>query len=297
VKNHAPKASFLPWLLLIAIGLIWGTSFILIKKGLQVFSPGELGALRITMAFLALSPVALVNLRKLPRQKIPLLFLLGMVGSFVPAFLFAIAQTRLDSAITGVINAITPIFVALIGLVFFQQKIKTTNAAGIAMGFIGTVVLLLGGAGFDISGVNYYALFVVAATLMYGTNVNLIKQYTPNIKALHITAVSLFLTSPFCLFYLFGMTGFLDKVSTDWVFWRAFLFVSILGVVGTAGALILFNKLIQISSTVFASSVTYLIPLVAIVWGVVDGESINVYQYLGMAVVLCGVWLANKKGR
>ena len=281
------------WIMLISIALIWGTSFILIKKSLFVFSPGELGALRITMAFLSLAPVAISNLPKLPKAKLPVLFILGMNGSFFPAFLFAIAQTKLDSSITGVINAITPIFVVIIGLIFFQQKAKFINTVGIIIGFAGTTVLLLGASGFDLSRVNYYAFYVVLATVMYGTNINLIKRYMPNISALNITAISMYLTSPFCLVYLFGYSDFTNKMNAPG-FWEAFSYVSILGIVGTAGALVLFNRLIQISSPLFASSVTYLIPLVAIVWGVMDGEQINTYQFMGMGIVLGGVWLANR---
>ncbi|MFY0651532.1 MAG: DMT family transporter [Cyclobacteriaceae bacterium] len=293
VRNSS--ANTLAWILLISISAIWGSSFILIKRGLLIFSAGELGALRISMAFLTLAPVAIKKIPRISTSKLPVLFVLGMNGSFIPAFLFAIAQTSLDSAITGVINALTPIFVILIGFIFFHIKVKSINILGIFIGFSGIVLLLLGASGFDISGVNYYAFFIVMATIMYGINVNLIKQYTPDIKALDITAISLFLTSPFCLFYLFGFTEIVAKASWESQFVWAFTYVTILGVIGTAGALVLFNRLVQISSPLFASSVTYLIPLVAIMWGIMDGEIINFYQYVGMGIALVGVWLANKK--
>lgn len=283
------------WLILITIALIWGSSFILIKKGLAVFSPGELGALRITMAFLALLPVAIKHIRTIDRSKLPVLFVLGFAGSLLPAFLFAIAETQLDSSLTGVINALTPIFVILISLIFFKQKIKLFNALGIAVGFAGTVFMLLGGSGFDLSKFNYYALYVVAATIFYGVNVNLIKEYLPNIKALQVTAISLFLSSPFCLGYLLFFTGFVDKIGVTDGFWLAFFYVSLLGVFGTAVALVFFNKLIQISNMIFASSVTYLIPIVAIGWGLIDNEVLNIYQYIGISIVLGGVYIANKK--
>ena len=292
---NTQSGKLLAWIMLVSIALIWGTSFILIKKSLLVFTAGELGALRITMAFLALLPVAIRNIPKLPKGKLPLLFLLGMNGSFIPAFLFAIAQTKINSSIAGAINAITPIFDILIGFLLFRDKVKWMNVVGILFGFFGTVILLLGASHFNLSGINYYALFVVLATLLYGTNINLIKQYTPDMRAIDITAISLFLTSPFCFLYLFGFTDFVGKISIESEFLIGFSYVAVLGVVGTAGALILFNRLIQISSPVFASSVTYLIPLVAIAWGLLDGEQLNFYQYIGMGVVLGGVWLANKK--
>ena len=292
---NKPSQRVIAWLALVLLALIWGSSFILIKKSLVVFSPGELGSLRITMAFLALLPVAVKNIFKIDRSKIPVLFVIGFAGSFLPSFLFAIAETQLNSSITGAINAITPIFVILIGMFFFKHKIKTPNAIGIGIGFFGTTFMLLGATNFDLSTFNYYALYVVAATVMYGINVNLIKEYLPDLKALQITAISLFLSSPFCLGYLFFFTDFTAKIGVVDGFWNAFLLVSLLGIVGTAVALVLFNKIIQISSPLFASSVTYLIPIVAIFWGLIDNEILTLYHYIGIAIILVGVYIANKK--
>lgn len=283
------------WALLISLAMIWGSSFILIKKGLAVFSPEELGAFRIFMAFLAFMPIGLQQVSKIDRKKLPVLFVVGFVGSFLPAFLFAIAQTQLDSSITGVLNSLTPLFVLLIGILFFHQKIKLSNSLGVGLGFLGSAIIMLGGVGFDISGINYYGFFVILATVMYGLNVNLIKFYLPDIKALHITAVALLLTSPICGVYLFLFTEFLSKWNTHPLFWEGFAYISILGVFGTAIALVIFNKLVQIASPIFASSVTYLIPIVAIGWGILDGETIQFEQYLGIAIILSGVYLANKK--
>jgi len=283
------------WLILIVLSLIWGSSFILIKKSLLVFNPDELGSLRITIAFLSLLPVAILNIGKIDKSKIPVLVFIGFSGSLLPSFLFAIAETQLSSSITGAINALTPIFVVLVGIAFFHQKIKPFNAVGIAIGFIGTLIMLLAASGFDQSGFNYYALYVVAATIMYGINVNLIKAYLPNLKAIQITAFSLFLSSPFCVGYLLFFTEFTEKIGMADGYWTAFSFVTILGIVGTAIALILFNKLIQISSPLFASSVTYLIPVVAIFWGLIDQEVLTMYHYMGIGIILGGVYLASRK--
>ncbi len=292
MKNLSTRT--IAWLMLIALALIWGSSFILIKKALVVFSPGALGALRITMAFLALLPMAIKHIAKIERRKLPILFVLGFAGSLIPSFLFAIAETQLKSSLTGVINALTPVFVILIGIIFFHDRIITRKAIGIFIGFSGTIFMLLGASNFDLSEINYYALYVVAATVMYGINVNLIKHYLPNINALHITAVSLFLCSPFCVGYLFFTDIDVTYASAD-NFWSAFAYVSLLGIFGTAIALIIFNKLVQIANPLFASSVTYLIPIVAIGWGLMDGETLNLYQYLGVGIILGGVYIANKK--
>lgn len=289
------SAKFISWSILIFIALIWGSSFILIKKALVVFSPGEVGALRIIMAFLALLPTALYNLRKVDRSKLPVLFVIGFAGSFIPAFLFAAAETELPSSLTGVLNALTPIFVISIGVIFFKQKMTLINGIGILIGFLGTAFLMLGGSGFSLSGIDIHAFYVVLATVMYGINVNLIKYFVPDLKALQITAISLFLSSPVCLFYLFGFTDFLSKVNTVPDFWLGFLYVSTLGVMGTAVALVFFNKLVKTSGTIFASSVTYLIPIVAIAWGLLDGEVLSSPQLLGIAIIIGGVYIANKK--
>ncbi|MEP2025187.1 MAG: DMT family transporter [Reichenbachiella sp.] len=283
------------WLLLILLALIWGSSFILIKKSLLTFSAGEVGTLRMFIAFIGLSPFAIPVLKKIDSKKLPTLFLVGFVGSLLPAILFAIAQTQLESAITGVINAMTPVFVLLIGLVFFHHKIKTVNAIGIAIGFMGCSFIMLGGAYFDLSGVNLYALFVIAATIMYGISVNLIKHFLTDIRSIHITAISFTLVSPISLGYLLIATDFLDKVGTDPQFLSGLAYVSTLALIGTAMALVIFNKLVKTASPIFASSVTYVIPIVAIGWGLIDGELLNVYQIVGIGIVLVGVYLANKK--
>lgn len=295
MSEEQSSPGLLSWALLILLALVWGSSFILIKKSLLTFSAGEVGTLRMFIAFLGLIPFSLPVLRKIERKKLPILFLVGFVGSLLPAILFAIAQTQLESAITGVINSLTPVFVLLIGLIFFHHKIKTVNAVGIAIGFVGCSFIMLGGAYFDLSGVNLYALFVIAATVMYGTSVNLIKHFLTDIRSLHITAVSFTLVSPISLGYLLIATDFLDKVGTDPQFLSGLGYVSTLALIGTAMALVIFNKLVKTASPIFASSVTYVIPIVAIGWGIVDGEVLNIYQIIGIGIVLMGVYLANKK--
>lgn len=295
MSNEQSSPGLISWLLLIVLALVWGSSFILIKKSLLTFTAGEVGTLRMFIAFLGLLPFSLPVIRKIERKKLPVLFVVGLVGSLLPAILFAVAQTRLESAITGVINAMTPVFVLLIGLVFFHHKIKTINIIGIAIGFVGCTFIMLGGAYFDLSGVNLYALFVIAATVMYGTSVNLIKHYLTDIRSLHITAVSFTLVSPISLGYLLTATDFLDKVGTNPEFLSGIAYVTTLALIGTAMALVIFNKLVKTASPIFASSVTYVIPIVAIGWGLFDGEELNIYQIIGIGIVLVGVYLANKK--
>lgn len=288
-KNDRAKA----WLFLILLSLIWGSSFILIKKSLLIYSPVEVGALRIVTAGLFLAPVAVRRLAKLTRSNWRTLLIVGFVGSFGPAFLFALAQTRLQSGLTGVLNALTPLFTILIGSYFFGTKVTGKNATGIAIGFAGTVTLITAGNG--ISGFNFYALFVVLATVMYGSNLNIIKAYLGGLKPLTITSVSLLMVLPLALIILAAYTDFSTKIIYQEGAWPALGYVSLLGVMGTAVALILFNKMVQISTPLFSSSVTYIIPIVAVVWGLADGEQLMLLHVLSMALIIAGVFIANRK--
>ena len=291
MKN--PKV--LPWLMLILLSLIWGSSFILIKKGLLVYSAGEVGAIRILSACLFLVPVSIPRLRKLSTDNVKLLLLIGMVGTFFPAFLFAIGQTRLDSGITGVMNGLTPIFTLVIGALFFSQKFTKGNYWGIALAFIGTVVLLTAGSGGELAEFNYYALFIVLATAMYGTNLNIIKYKLAHLTPLVITSVSILLVGPFAGIYLLTATDFTVKLATAEGSWQALGYIALLGVMSTAIALVIFNKLVQMTTPIFTSTVTYLIPIVALTWGILDGEVLIVGQIIGIAAILLGILITNRK--
>jgi drug/metabolite transporter (DMT)-like permease len=285
----------LEWSMLILLSLIWGSSFILIKRGLEVFSPIELGSLRIASAALFLAPIAIGRFYRIKRRHLALLFILGLMGSLLPAFFFAIAQTKISSSLTGVINALTPLFVLLMGIFFFRQKYVPGKLTGMIIGFAGTAALILGGSSGKFSNINYYALFVVLATIFYGLNLNIIKYYLADLKALTITSVSLLFVGPLAVIVLFGFTPFLDTMQYKEGAWLAFGYVMTLGVVGTALALIIFNNLVQMTTPVFTSSVTYIIPIVAVIWGVLDGEELFLVHYIGMSAILAGVYLVNRK--
>jgi drug/metabolite transporter (DMT)-like permease len=281
--------------LLILLSLIWGTSFILMKKGLLVFSPGELGSIRVAAASIFLLPVAFMKLKELQSRHYLQLFASGLMGIFFPAFLFALAQTRLESSVTGIMNSLTPICTLIIGVLFFQQTFRRQSIIGILIGLIGTVVLILANSGGQIQGVNLYALLVILACLFYATNLNYIKYRIPDLKALTITSVSLMLIGPLALIYLFGFTEFTQKLSGREGAWTAFGFILLLGFMSTSLATILFNKLVKISSPLYTSSVTYLIPVVAVLWGLFDNEQLLAGHIGGMAAIIGGVYLANRK--
>jgi drug/metabolite transporter (DMT)-like permease len=289
-QNNRPKAI----LLLILLSLIWGTSFILIKRGLLIFSPGELGSIRVLAASVFLLPFAFMRLKQLQSHHYPKLLASGLMGVFLPAFLFAAAQTRLESSVTGILNSLTPICTLIIGVTIFNQHFKSKSIFGILLGLAGTVILILANTGGYLGGFNAYALLVIVACILYGLNLNFVKYKITDLRALTITSVSLMMIGPLAAIYLFGFTDFTSKLSMDGG-WQALGYIVLLGIMSTSVATILFNLLVKISSPLFTSSVTYIIPIVAVMWGLIDGEQLLLGHFIGMVAVITGVYLANKK--
>ncbi|GAB3825788.1 DMT family transporter [Pontibacter rugosus] len=285
--------STLAWVLIIVLTFIWGTSFILMKKGLVVFSSGEVGALRMVIASVSLLPFALRHLRAVEPRRWKFLAGTGMLGNFIPAFLFAYAETRLASGLAGVLNSLTALFTLLVGAAFFSQKITWMRMLGILIGILGTAILIFSGNGSADLDNKYYGLYIIVATICYGGSVNIIKHKLTGIKPLVLSSLALLTVGPLALAYLLS-TDFIYKLQHVPGAWEAFSYIAILAVVGTAIALVLFNRLIHISTTLFASSTTYLIPIVALMWGVLDGETIQLWHYLGMLVILAGVFIVNR---
>ncbi len=278
--------------LLIALSLIWGTSFILMKRGLIVFSPGEVGSIRVVAAAIFLFPFALPRLKNLRSTHYVKLLASGLMGILFPAFLFAAAQTRIDSSLAGIMNSLTPICTLLIGVFVFGQPFKTKALTGIIIGLIGTIILI---APSGVGSLNIFALLVVVACIFYGTNLNFIKYRITDLNALTITSVSVMLIGPLALVYLLGSTDFTSKMANAAGAWEALGYLVVLGLMSTSLATVLFNKLVKISTPLFTSSVTYLIPVVAVMWGLLDGEQLLIGHFIGMCAVIVGVYLAGKK--
>jgi drug/metabolite transporter (DMT)-like permease len=288
----------LAWGLLVVLSLIWGTSFILMKKGLVVFSAMELGATRVTVAAVLLLPFGLREIGRVERSRLKWLSLSGTVGTLIPAFLFAYAETRLASGLAGVLNALTAVFVLLVGALLFGQRLTGLRVLGIVLGLLGTVVLmLLGGSGGDAAtpaggagaGSAWYGLYIVAATVGYGLSVNVIKHRLHTLTPVAVTSLLLLIIGGPALVYLLLGTGFVHKLATVPGAWAAFGYIALLATLSTAVATLLFNMLIQRSTALFASSSTYLIPIVALGWGALDGEAFNLWHALGMVIILAGV--------
>lgn len=282
-------------MLLVLLSLIWGTSFILIKQGLKVFTPDEVGALRVSAAFVFILPYALTQVRHLKAGDFLLLFLSGMMGVFIPAFLFATAQTQLPSAVTGILNTLSPIFTMVVGSMFFGVRFGGSAIGGIAAGVVGTILLVTAGSDGGFGGLHWYALLVVAACFLYGTNLNFIKFRIQHLNSLTIGSVSLLLIGPFALTYLLAFSDFSVRLETDPGAWRAVGFITLLGCMSTAIAGMLFTLLVKARSPLYASSVTYLMPVVSVLWGLFDQEQLLPMHFAGMALIIGGVWFANRK--
>ena len=290
VRDQKPLAIFL----LIFTSTIWGSSFILIKKGLLVFSVEQVALLRVLFAYSVLLPIALFHFKKyIKNYGIPL-FISGITGNLIPAFLFAKAQTQLDSGITGVLNSLTPLFTLILGVLFFKFKLLNRHIIGILLGLAGSVSLSLINKTGNWGSVNFYVVFVIIASMCYGFNVNYVKKHLQKIPSIRLTGMALFFIGPPAMIYLF-MTDFTTRISTLEGAWTALGYLAILGIVNTAFALVLFWRLLKITTPVVASSVTYIIPIVALIIGLWDGEQIFLLHILGMALIIAGVYIVNRR--
>lgn len=281
------------WALFTLLALIWGSSFVLMKEGMNVLSPYQVASIRILSAGVVLIPFAWKALLAIPKNKRLLVILSGLLGSFFPAYLFCIAETRIDSSLAGILNALTPLFTILVGVAFFQLKVGWLKIAGVVVGFVGLCLLVSPNG--HISFANYsYSLFVLAATVFYGINVNMVGRHMQGIGSLHIASVAfVFLVIP-CLAILY-FTGYFSLPLTNTPLLLATGASSILGIFGTAIASVIFYKMVKRAGTLFASMVTYGIPFVAVGWGVWYGEQVTVWQIGCLGIILSGVYLVNKK--
>lgn len=274
------------------LAFIWGSSFILMKRGLEVFSFTQVADLRMSLAWLSLLPFVWKQIKVLPKHYWLPLAVVGLFGNGIPAFLFTKAQTQLDSSLTGILNALVPLFTLLIAVFVFKTKVKAYNILGILIGLIGAIWLVAGdGVVMDNA---HYAWFVVAATICYAISLNTIKNYLGELNPIHITGLAFFFAGPPTLIHLFS-TDFLDIMESQEKAWNALGFIFILAVIGTSMAVAIFNKLVARTTAIFASSVTYLIPIFAIMWGIIDGEHIALQHILGTTIIFTGIYLVNKR--
>lgn len=283
------------WGYLILLALIWGSSFILIKKGLVGLKPLQLGAIRIIITSLVLFLFGFRRMKLITKRQWKWIAISGLLGSFFPVFLFAIAQTEIDSAIASILNSLVPLNTVLLGAAVFKIASTRRQVLGVVIGFIGTALLILKGADLNPEQNYFFAGFVLLSGVMYASNVNIIKRYLQNVDAISLTMgnyVIIFIPAVIMLF----VSGFFSPTTFEHPeFMTSIGYVVILSIFGTALAKVLFAKLVQLETPVFASSVTYLMPIIALMWGVIDGEAFSVLQGLATIVILIGIYLANKR--
>ena len=287
------NSSFFPVFMLIFLSLIWGSSFILIKKSLLAFSPLQVGTLRIIFAFIVLLPVAISNLKSVFRSYWKQLLILGLISNLIPAILFAEAQTEISSSLAGMLNSLTPVSTIISGFLFYKFQINIPLVIGLLLGLGGSIILSLIGATGGIGELNVYALYIIAATIMYGVAGNLIKKFVGKIDPLVLVSLTMFSVGIISLVILFT-TDFTHQLTTHPDAYLSLTSVFILGCVGTAFALALFNKVVKMTNAVFASSVTYMVPVIAIIWGFIDNESLFPLHFVGIGIIIIGIYIINK---
>ena len=282
------------WGILFMLVLIWGTSFILIKRGLEVYSSMVVGAIRVVVSFFVLLPFALTHIRKVPPGKLKYITIIAVIGTGIPAFLFARAQTVIDSSLAGILNSLTPLFTMIIGLMFFRQKTGWLNVLGVFIGLVGALGLIYVTSDKTFEFHFSFAIYVIIATILYALHSNMVKFYLQEVSAVTIAAVGFFIIGiPTCI-YLFAFSDFLDILIHDENGLEGFMYIAILGILASAFAIIAYNRLVQMTNAVFASSVTYFVPVLALVWGILDGERFPLIASLFIALILLGVFLVNR---
>ncbi len=282
------------WLLFLILCLVWGSSFILMKEGLKQLSAYEVAALRMLSGGVVLLPFAVGSFRRMQRKDLTLLIVSGLLGSFIPAILFCVAETKIDSALAGMLNALTPLFVICIGALFFKSQVAWKKTVGVLIGFSGMLLLFLAQKKDSGNSDLFLASLIVIATLSYGLNVNLINRYLKHVASLDIAAIA-FVALIIPATVVLVMSGFLQHNFAHVAVIKAVGASVVLGIFGTAMASILFYMLMKRAGPLFSSMVTYGIPFVAIGWGLLAGETIGRLEVIGLLIILFGVYLANRK--
>lgn len=283
------------WAYLIILSFIWGSSFILIKKSLIGFTPLQLGALRIVISGFFVFLFGFNTLKEVPKAKWKWLIISGFIGTFFPVFLFAYAETEIDSAVASILNSLVPLNTILLGFAIFKIASTRRQILGVIIGFVGTAFLIIDGAQLNPHQNYLYAGLVLISGVMYGANVNIIKRYLQDVKAITI-AVGNFVAIIIPAVIVLLFTNFFSKeMFQGQDFTMSLVYVIILSAFGTALAKVMFNKLVQMATPVFASSVTYVMPVIAVFWGLLDGEGFSVLQGFATLLILIGVYFANKQ--
>ena len=283
------------WLFLLLLAIIWGGSYILMKQGLRSFNFMQVSSIRMLSAFVFLLPFSIRNLKKLNKKNILPILVVAWIGNLIPSWLFPLGQTRLDSNIAGILNSLVPVFVLIVGVIIFKKRTGFLQVLGVILGLAGAAMLITKDNLFVFGQMNSYALYIVFATILYSVNINQINIFLKSLNGLEIASLAFLFIGPISAGILL-FSDFSLALSTDTLYFDLFCVV-MLGLLGSAVAVSLSNHIITNAGAMFASSVTYIIPIFAIFWGVLDGENLNYIQVLATAIVIGSVYLVNKNPR
>lgn len=285
--------NFWKWATFFTMSFIWGASFILIKKGLLAYSPLQSGALRMVFASTFFAPIAIKRLKLLNKNNLLVLLIVGLLGNFIPAFLFAYGETKLISTVASMLNSTTPIFTMIIAIAFFSIKVNFFNIIGLLIGFVGTLGLISKNGFLSFSGFNLGAIVILIATILYGINTNFVRNFNNGLDGLSIASLSFFLIGP--LAYTSFFCSNLTDVYHSPFFWQSTISIALLAFFGSFWANIMFNIFVIKTNAILASSVTYVIPVFSLFWGILDGEKISFIHIISSIIIFFGITLVNKK--
>ena len=287
------KKNLISWLSLLLLAMIWGGSFILMKQGLRSFNYWQVSSIRMFSAFIFLLPFAIRNIKKLSKKNIVPIIIVAFIGNMIPSWLFPLGQTKVESNLAGMLNSLVPVFVLIIGLMFFKKKTSLMQIIGVVLGLIGAAMLMTKDNVFQFGQMNFYGLFIVLATIMYAINTNQINSFLKSLTGIEIASLSFLFIGPVSGTILL-FSDYSKAISSPTLYFDLACLIT-LGLLGSAIAVSLSNHIITKSGAMFGSSVTYIIPIFAILWGLLDGESLNLVQIIAMIIILFGVYLVNKK--
>lgn len=280
------------WFFLLLLAIIWGGSYILMKQGLRSFNFWQVSSIRMLSAFVFLLPFSLKNIKKLNKKNIIPILVVAWIGNLIPSWLFPLGQTRVDSNIAGVLNSLVPVFVLIVGIAFFKKKTGIFQVLGVITGLVGASMLVTKDNLFVFDKMNFYALYIVLATILYSININQINVFLKSLNGVEIASLAFLFIGPVSGGILL-FSDFSFALSTKTMYFDLFCVV-LLGLLGSAVAVSISNHIITNAGAMFASSVTYIIPVFAIFWGFLDNEQISIIQIIATAVVLGGVYLVNR---
>ena len=285
------------WGIFILLSVIWGSSFLLMKIGMKAgtvqLSPYQVASLRMVFSGIVLLPFAFKALQQIPKNKLGLVILSGIIGNFIPAYLFCIAETKIDSALAGILNSLTPLFTIIVGMLVFKISIDSKKIGGILLGLVGLCISVVAGKTLHFENISF-SIFIILATICYGFNVNMVGKHMQNISAINIASVA-FSFSIIPGMVILYTTGYFSNDFTNPALLNATLASGTLGVINTSIASILFYVLVKRAGILFASTVTYAIPFVSLAMGLLYNEAIHPMRLLGLAIILCGVYIVNKR--